>query len=58
MSQEVKITALIKKVEIKTLVSGDKSGRITLETLFPDDVEKLGEMSRWMEVAVSIKNKS
>lgn len=57
MSEEVKLTALIKRVEIKTLVTGDKSGRITLETLYPDDVEKLGKMSKWMEVKVIIKKK-
>ena len=35
----VKLVALIKKVEVKTLVSGDKSGRITLETLYPEGTE-------------------
>lgn len=49
------LTMLVKKVEVKTLVTGDKSGRITFETLSPEDVEKLGDMSEWTEAKLTVE---
>lgn len=52
--ETIKFVALIKKVEIKALVTGDKSGRLTLETLYPEDVDKLAEISKWLEGEIII----
>ena len=43
---------LIKYINIKSLVSGDKSARITLETLRPKDIPILAELSDKMEIDV------
>ena len=43
---------LIKDIAIKTLVSGDKSARITLETLEPEQVKELAKLSETIEVEV------
>ena len=43
---------LIKDINIKSLVSGDKSARITLETLKPEDIPILAELSNKMEIEV------
>ena len=45
---------LIKDVTIKTLVSGDKSARITLETLTPETVNSLKNIINKLEVKVVI----
>ena len=59
MNQEVKFTALIKEMKVRSLVSGDRQVRILLESLYADDVPKLlSGLADLMEVAVSIKNKS
>lgn len=44
---------LIKEVNIKTLVSGDKSARIILESLSPDDIDELSMLSSLVEVWVT-----
>ena len=46
---------LIKDINIKTLVSGDKTARIVLETLWPDDVKKLAQLSGEIEIEVDFK---
>ena len=54
-SNSLKLVLLIKQVTTKTLVSGDKSARIVLETLYPEDVSKLAVLSDKTEVEVEIK---
>lgn len=51
----MKFIALIKDVNVKTLVSGDKSARLVLETLYPEDCRKFARASKWLEVTVEIK---
>lgn len=46
---------LLKEVKVKSLVSGDKSGRVTLETLYPEDVDKIAGLSGLLEVVVSFR---
>ena len=59
MSQGVKFTALVKEVKMKTLVSGDQQIRITLESLYGDEVSPLlKSLAGLKEVEVVIKNKS
>ena len=48
---------LIKDINIKTLVSGDKSARITLETLRPEDIPSLAMLSDIMEIDVLFVDK-
>lgn len=43
---------LVKQLDIKTLVSGDKSARITLETLRPQDIVILAELYDETEITV------
>lgn len=43
---------LIKNINIKSLVSGDKSARITLETLRPEDIPVLAMLADKIEVNV------
>lgn len=50
----MKFTALVKDVNIKTLVSGDKSARLVLETLYPQDVKKFAELSERLEISVEV----
>lgn len=47
------LTMLIKDISIKTLVTGDKSAWVKLETLRPEDVELLKELLSLQEVKVS-----
>ena len=49
---------LVKDINVKTLVSGDKSSRIVLETLHKQDVAKLAMLSdkREIEVEFTISN--
>jgi hypothetical protein len=42
----------IKDVNIKTLVSGDKSGRIILEVIHPEDIAVLKDMLELNEIEV------
>lgn len=49
----IKAIMLVKDVNVKSLVTGDKSCRIVLEVLNPDDITKLKELADIMEVAVS-----
>ena len=48
---------LIKDINIKSLVSGDKSARITLETLQPQDITELAKLSDKMEIEVTFIDK-
>ena len=45
---------LIYDVQIRTLRTGDKQGRIVLETLYPGDVKELAKLADKMEVLVTI----
>ena len=49
---------LIKDLNIKSLVSGDKSARITLETLFQQDIPELAKLADQMEIDVDFKIKT
>jgi len=56
MSNGVEFTALIKEVKMKTLVSSDQQLRITLESLYGDDVTPLlKNLAGLKEVVVTIK---
>lgn len=44
--------ALIKDINIKSLVTGDKSARVTLETLYPEDIVTIATLSPLTEVEV------
>ena len=46
---------LVKDIQIKTLVSGDKSARIILETLYARDIEQLAKLADVLEVEVDFK---
>lgn len=48
---------MVQKIEIKTLRSGDKSARITLETLFPEDVGKITTLGDKVEAFLTIWQK-
>lgn len=50
----MKLLMLVKDINIRTLVSGDKQARITLETLWPKDIEKVATLSDKMEVEVTV----
>ena len=49
----MKLTLLVKDINIKSLVSGDKSARITLETIYPKDVSVLGSLADRQEIMVT-----
>lgn len=57
----MKILTLIKDLDIKSLVTGDKSARIVLELLDPRDIPvimKLGDKQEvWVEFDVDTKDK-
>ena len=44
---------LVKDINIKSLVSGDKSARITLETLSPDEIPLVASLAEQTEIEVS-----
>lgn len=46
---------LLKDLNIKTLNTGDKSARVVLETLRPEDIVELKELADVMEVEVYFK---
>lgn len=46
---------LLKDLNIKSLVTGDKSARVTLETIYPQDIEKLAGLATETEVDVEFK---
>lgn len=50
----VELTMLVKDLSIKSLITGDKSAWIKLETLYPGDVTKLAELADKQEVKVVI----
>ena len=47
---------LIKDVNIKTLVSGDKSFRIVLESLYAEDINELSTLANELEIEVTFDN--
>ena len=47
---------LIKEVNVKTLVSGDKSCRITLESIYPQDINDLFTLADISEIMVTFDN--
>ena len=47
---------LIKEVNVKTLVSGDKSCRITLESIYPQDINDLSSLADITEIMVTFDN--
>ena len=47
---------LIKDLNIRSLVSGDKQARIVLETLRPEDIPELAKLADKMEIEVSFDN--
>lgn len=49
---------LIKEVNVKTLVSGDKSCRVVLESLSPNDIDELSTLSNLIEVWVTFDNEN
>ena len=51
----MKLQMLVKDINIKTLVSGDKQGRITFETLYPKDVDEIVKLSSRMEVYIDVR---
>lgn len=53
---KLELIMLVKDVNIKTLVTGDKSAWLKLETLYPDDVVKLGQLADVQEVKITISN--
>ena len=44
---------LIKDFNVKTLVSGDKSCRITLESIYPRDIDDLSKLANELEITVT-----
>ena len=44
---------LIKEVNVKTLVSGDKSCRIILESIYPQDINELSTLADISEIEVT-----
>lgn len=48
----MKFRMLVKDINIRALVSGDKQMRITLETLYPGDITSLKDLSEKMEIDV------
>lgn len=45
---------LVKDINVKTLATGDKSGWLKLETLYPQDVEKIAALAGQIEVKIQI----
>jgi len=35
---------MVKEYKVKTLVSGDKALRVTLDTVYPEDIERLSAL--------------
>jgi len=54
---EYNAVMLVKEINVKTLVSGDKQGKIVLYTLDPEDVYHLSELSDKIEVWVTLSQK-
>lgn len=48
---------MVQKIDIKTLRSGDKSARITLETLFPEDAGRITTLGDKVDAFVVIWEK-
>ena len=54
----MKLRMIVKQVNVKTLVSGDKAGRLILDTVYPDDVKQLMQLSDKIEVEVNINGET
>lgn len=52
MQQEMQM--LVKDVKVRTLASGDKSGRLVLETLYPEDIKKVLELGNLTEIKLTL----
>lgn len=50
----MELELLVKEIQIKTLVSGDKSARIVFETIDPKDIPAVATLSDKMVVRVKI----
>lgn len=50
----IELLMLVKDISIKSLVTGDKSAQLKLETLYPEDVNKLAQLADKQEVRVVI----
>lgn len=50
-----KFQLLVKDLNIRTLVTGDKQARVVLETLDPNDIEALSKLATQMEVLVTFE---
>jgi hypothetical protein len=50
-----KFLLLVKDVNVRSLVTGDKQARITLESLNPTDIEELAKLANLMEVTVTFE---
>ena len=46
---------LIKEINIKSLISGDKQARILLETLDPRDIKEVAKLAEEMEIEVEFR---
>lgn len=53
-NNQMKLLMLVKDLNIKTLNTGDKSARITFETLYPQDITQLKDLADETEVIVQI----
>ena len=53
-----KFLLLVKQIDIKTLVTGDKSARIILESLDPNDIDEISKLANLMEVEVSFEQRN
>ncbi len=51
----MKFIMLVKEISTKTLVSGDKQSQVILQTLYPQDVPKIAELSNELEIEVEFK---
>lgn len=49
----MKKVMLIKDFNVKSLVSGDKSCRITLESIYPKDIDDLSKLANELEITVT-----
>lgn len=50
----IELLMRVKDINIKSLQTGDKQGWLRLETLRPEDVEKISELSGITTVKISI----
>ena len=46
---------LVKDLKVKTLASYDKSARLTLETINPEDIDSLARLANYKEIKVTFE---